>query len=472
MNEEFENALAWFRSAPEAWIQSARKDFTACAQWIWEVLQGDFNDEASTAQVATGTIISMIPFVDQICDIRDIVANATKINDKPSDKWHWVALILTLIGLFPTIGSLVKGCGKVMFASMRKAGNVSGATPRLARNFDVAVSELSKFLSRPEVARALKTMKVDNPFSYLATEVRKISAELNVKALRISMESAIVAARRMLTLVEKWGNSAVAMKAKNLLAVLENLRQKADSMLPQGIRDGRILLDRLARRLDLESDMAHRAHLNAMNPHAFSRHSQTSETAAIRRTRPAWANFTDRHTHRPLRLAPTAPPGWPSTTPIQGVRGPLDYAHKTFKNMNPVTIPPGTRLYRILDPNSSDNSICWMSEQEFIKLKSKDDWRRRFAVWANWNKNGEFVIYDVPPGKGINVWEGVTASQKIDGENIVLEGGARQIVIHPDDLEIASMGKRQKTGWGFDDFGESAQMIGVPQQKNNWFTKT
>ena len=53
-----------------------------------------------------------------------------------------------------------------------------------------------------------------------------------------------------------------------------------------------------------------------------------------------------------------------------------------------------------------------MSKAEFEKLLSKDDWRRRFAVWSSWNGNGEFVTYAVPPGKGLNVWEGVTARKK------------------------------------------------------------
>ena len=131
MNDEFENALAWFTAAPSSWIKSAKKDLAACAEWIWEVLQGDFNDKATTAQVVTGTVISMIPFVDQICDVRDVIANCKKIDKEPSHSWHWVSLILTLIGLFPTLGSFVKGCGKVMFASVRKAGNVSGVVPKV-----------------------------------------------------------------------------------------------------------------------------------------------------------------------------------------------------------------------------------------------------------------------------------------------------------------------------------------------------
>lgn len=114
--DELENALAWFRSAPSAWLESGKKGLAGIAEWIWEVIQGDFHEEQSTAQVVTGTVISMIPFVDQICDVRDVVANCKKINEDRSNTWAWVALVLTLVGLFPTLGSLAKGCLKILFA--------------------------------------------------------------------------------------------------------------------------------------------------------------------------------------------------------------------------------------------------------------------------------------------------------------------------------------------------------------------
>ena len=121
MWEELENALAWYAAAPQRWVQSAGQDLSAAAEWLWVVLQGDFAEEQSTAQVVTGTVISMIPLVDQLCDMRDVVANCRKIDQDSSDKWAWLALALTLIGLFPTLGSLVKGCLKLLFAYGRKA---------------------------------------------------------------------------------------------------------------------------------------------------------------------------------------------------------------------------------------------------------------------------------------------------------------------------------------------------------------
>jgi hypothetical protein len=460
MNDEFENALAWFHSAPSGWIESGKKNLVACAEWIWEVLQGDFNENASTAQVATGTVISMIPFVDQICDIRDLVANCTKIDDEPENSWHWVSLVLTLIGLFPALGSLVKGCLKVMFAGMRKAGAVSGATPRLALQLDQSVAQLSKFLDRPEVVKAVKALKWDNPYKILAAQLREIAAKLNVGALRGAFNDASKAAESMLGLVSKWGGARLKTKAGKLVETIANVRRGADRKVAEAIKPVQNYLKQLARRLEIAADMAHRAHLNAVNPHAFVRVSESEAVTAFKKAKPGWVDETSVIAHPRLDEAPTALPGWPNTG-----------AYATFHTMKGMTIPPGTKLYRVVDPTSRDNSICWMSEEEFKKLKSKDDWRRRLAVWAHWNSNGEYITYTVPPGAGLNVWEGVTASQKIDGTDYVLEGGARQIVLDPAHLEQSYLSPRKKTRWGYDDLGVQNSLVGVPVQKNNWDSK-
>jgi hypothetical protein len=92
-------------------------------------------------------------------------------------------------------------------------------------------------------------------------------------------------------------------------------------------------------------------------------------------------------------------------------------------------------------------------------------------VWSNWNGNGEFARYTVPPGKGLNVWEGVTASQKIKKTSYVLEGGARQIVLDPADLQRAFLSPRQFTGWGYDDLGRKVDLVGVPILQTHWHDK-
>ncbi|TWI69232.1 hypothetical protein IP91_00298 [Pseudoduganella lurida] len=472
MTDPFENALAWFRAAPSRWYNSAKKDVSAAAEWIWEVLQGDFNDNQSTAQVATGTVISMIPFVDQICDVRDVVANCRKIHGEPKETWHWVALVLTLIGLSPTLGSLFKGCGKVVFASLRKATHTASNVPQIAKALDAGIIQLNRFLARPEVVKTLRALKIDNPYKYLANKFRALAAQINVAKLLQAFDEARKAAASLLGLVKRWGGAALAERAGRLLQIIDGVRRQADAQLAKAIKPVQDYLNKLARRLDIEAAAAHQARLNVRNPHAFIRTSADAEKAAFDHALPPYADKRPTLANDPLIDPPDEKAGWTSTEP-SAARGrhPLDNAFNTFSTIDPITIPPGTTLYRVLDPLSSDNSICWMTKQEFDLLKSKDDWRRRFAVWTHWNSNGEYVTYVVPPGPGLNVWEGVTASQRLKGTDYVLEGGARQIVIDPAHLDRKHMGPRRPTNWGYDDLDRHTSMIGVPTLTNNWYEK-
>lgn len=483
MWEEFENALAWYAAAPSRWVQSAKQDLAAAAEWIWVVLQGDFAEEQSTAQTITGTVISMIPFVDQICDVRDVVANCRKINQDTNDKFAWVALALTLIGLFPCLGSLAKGCLKIPFNYARKFALKGGAKVlgsgselwTLTKPYiETSITKLNQHLAHPAVRKTLAALKIDNAWKYLADQVRTLRGQLSVTALMRVFDEIIDALGSFVDMMKKWGNEALQTKAGQLLQSVKSVRDQANRKLAEILKPLQEWLDKLARRLEVEGDMSYRAMTDTLNPNAFRRPTQAAEIAEFQKAKPAWVDETGVIKHRPARSAPVKP-GWPDLDPKvkPGERHPLKGAYATFEEgaIEAMTYPPGTVLYRIIDPRSGDNSICWMTKAEFDKLKSKDDWRRTFAVWANWNGNGEFVTYTVPPGQGLRAWEGVTATQEIKSTFYKLEGGARQIVLDPNDLNMEYLGKRQPTNWGYSSFGETIDLLGVPILKNNWFGK-
>ncbi|WP_062196850.1 hypothetical protein, partial [Caldimonas taiwanensis] len=446
--EELDNALAWFRSAPARWLQSAKQDLSAAAEWIWVVLQGDFAEEQTTAQVVTGTVISMIPLVDQVCDVRDLIANCKKIHEDRTNQWAWVALVLTLIGLFPTLGSLVKGCLKILFAYGRKAVFNAG---RAALDSDLwqatrpyvehGIAKLNDHLARPEVRRALSALRIDQPYRYLAQQTRKVAAQLQVSQLTAVMDSALSPARQLLGMVQRWGGSDLARHAQQTLQMLDEVRRKADRALAQAVQPVQNWLNRLAQRLDVEHRLNYRAQTNAVNPHHFHRFSLDAEIEALRKSRPKWVTVGKKAKYTPLQEAPEVPLGHFDI----GKKAPglLREAFQTFHTVRPDVLPPGTVLYRVLDPKSNDNSLCWMTREEFAKLLSKPEWRQRFAVWRHWNHNGEFVTYTVPPGEGLRVWRGTTASQELKDRNgtpvkaddqgnlFWLDGGAEQIVVNP-----------------------------------------
>lgn len=485
MWEELENALAWAKAAPAKWIDSAGQDLAAAAQWIWEVIQGDFSDEQTTAQVITGTVISMIPFVDQLCDVRDLVANCRKINEDNTNKWAWVALSLTLIGLFPTLGSLAKGCFKILFAYARKATFKAGAQAfdsdlwTTSKPFvEAGIRKLNDFLVRPEVRRALKALKWDKPYHELSKLARKLAATVNVIALMKAFDELHVVLSKLLDLVQRWGSAAMQTQVGELLAMIKRVREQANARLSEVLAPVQGWLNRLARRLEVEGDNAYRAYTNSVNPHTSSRLALDAEIAELRAATPDWVKGRSAATYKALDDAPSIPKGHFDigiTAP-----SPLTKAFETFSDIRTDWLPAGTVIFRVVDPGSADNSICWMTKAEFDKLRSKADWRTRFSVWRNWNSNGEFVTYTVPPGSMLPVWRGTTASQPLkdragsavradkQGNGFWLEGGAEQIVINPKDLNPAYVGKRQPTGWGYGEGNVDVNLVGVPTLTNNW----
>lgn len=477
--DELENALAWFKAAPANWVETGKEKLQGVAEWIWEVIQGDFNDQQTTAQVVTGTVISMIPFVDQICDVRDVVANCKKINEDTSNTWAWVGLALTLIGLFPTLGSLAKGCLKILFAYGRKAVfRVGKAT--LDKGFWVAsqpfveagIAKLNQFLLRPRVRKALKAAKWFNPYKELAKRVRQIASSLTVSKLLAAFDKVISALKSLTDKVKKWGADGMGQQVDDLLQMVNHIRKVADAPLKKILGPLVEWLNKLARRLEVEADMAYRATTNAVNPHHFRGvRNEAEELVELKRGKPTWADEGKKLLNRPLGDFPRRE-GWPDLSDASksnALKGKYDTFAKSTKN---ITLNEGDVLVRVVDPASSDNNICWMRKAEFDRLKSKDEWRRYFAVKANWNANGEYVTYTVPKG-GLNVWEGPAASQAYkDGADKVLytlEGGRNQIVLDPAQLDPSYVSPRMKTNWGYGGFSDVTDMLGVPALKNNWY---
>jgi hypothetical protein len=482
VGEDFYNALAWFKAAPGNFYRSGKEKLQGAAEWIWVVIQGDFAEEQSTAQIVTGTIISAIPFVDQICDVRDIVANCKKINEDTSNKWAWVALILTLIGLFPSLGSVVKGCFKILFSYGRKAMFSAGKAAldadlwKAAKPFvESGIKKVNDFLARPEVKRTLSKYKIDNPYKYLASKMRELAGKVNVGSLTARMDEGIKALKELLGHVKKYGGSALSSKADALIKMIDKIRRMADAKLGEALAPVQKFLDKLAKRLDKEHELAYKGATNTLNPHSFVRLTQDAEVALLKKERPAWLKVRSSAKYPATQKAPPPPPSHFGI----GEAGPVRNAYRTFSGeIRHDLLQPGTVIYRVVDPKAADNGVYWMTKQQFEQLHSKSDWRDRFAVWASWNRNGEYVRYIVPKGKPLPVWRGTVASQQLrdsannvvkadnKGNSFWLDGGAEQLVVNPAHLKLERAQKRQLTEW-FDEAGQiEVNLIGVPSPTN------
>jgi hypothetical protein len=528
--QEFENALAWFAAAPskvtgavgeaidaatagiESATQSVKDTVAGAAEWVWGVLQGDFAEEQSTAQIVTSTVISMIPYVDQLCDARDIVANCMKIYES-SDKdkargdkdgkegdnttlWNWVALILTLIGLFPTLGSFFKGCFKVLFGCIRKALAKSGGAKAgeavwkiVSPALEAGIAKLNDFLARPAVRKYIAEHRIDNVYKAIADKIREVAKSITPSGLSKLLDEYLAKLSAIVGFVQKWGGEALVSKAGHLLTVVDSVRRKADAALARALAPAQDLLDRTAKRLDMEHKAHYAVSTNAWNPRSFKHITEDAEHAAykkkkepfvddVREPRPHPSAELKQYEAALARGEAVIEQGYRDgrlRIPFPGAaRQPApDLARmgKQFKNfgkdLRVDVLAPGTKLYRVVDPGSLDDSIYWMTEEEFRKLAGKDDWRRRFAVWAGWNKDGEYVTYTVPD-EGLVVWRGQAATQAHRKGDFMLEGGAEQIAVDPKWLDRKRFSDRQPTGWGYDDLGEKADLTGVPLLQHNY----
>lgn len=222
---QLRDALAWATEDHE----KAKDPSTNPFVWFWEAVEGDFNEDRSTKQILVDAGISMIPLVDQLCDIRDLIANCKKLIKEYKDTWAWVALALTLIGLFPTLGSLVKGVLKIFFGFMRRlppAAAIKAVEP--------AMSWVISFLRRQTVQKYLLNNKIDEVFKWLSDEIKVIKGKISVKALTEAFDSAIGVVEELVNKVSVI--PMVGNKAKAVLLQVKEVRLMADKRLGEAIK--------------------------------------------------------------------------------------------------------------------------------------------------------------------------------------------------------------------------------------------
>lgn len=406
--------------------------------WFWEAIEGDFNENRSTAQILVDAGISMIPLVDQVCDIRDLVANCKKLSSDWTDKWAWVALVLTLIGLFPTLGSLVKGALKIFFGFIRRSGGY-----HVAVAVNDAMTWLITWLRRREVQQYIRAKKIDQIFAFLATQIKALGSRISVNALKAAFD-------RGISILEKMANEVafvpfIGNKAKATLEMVKKVRMKADHHLAEALKPVHDAINTIVLRLEQEALHRFPANVNMANIHYRG---PIPEAAAVgmmaKKPHPSWLSQKGAPYFAPARVKKyRALVDRLSAKKIGNVRRSKkdiypslsDTSIKSFHTLAPVQLKGPARLYRVLAPNSRAMSDCWVSEEVFLKLKNhetpKTAWRKFLAVWPDWNVDGQYVVFTLKEGEYLNAWQGIASSQKKASlPGLHLEGGYEQIVFN------------------------------------------
>ena len=145
----------WFDKDPEVYRpkppkpptieakQAAQAEADGILDWLWGTIQGNFNQDPTTSQIAVNMVLGVIPVVDQVLDVRDLIGGVKHLcvyyceseeeqkKHQPSlglsyEAWLWLDFFITAIGCIPELGSVVKGVLNTIIINLKRLAKTAG----------------------------------------------------------------------------------------------------------------------------------------------------------------------------------------------------------------------------------------------------------------------------------------------------------------------------------------------------------
>ncbi|MGH8075507.1 MAG: hypothetical protein ACREO4_15770 [Lysobacter sp.] len=497
-------------------VQTAKQK----AVWVWEAIQGDFNPNRSMGQVGLDMGVCLIPGVDTVMDIRDLIANIIMIVRAPTSGFAWFSLVLTLVGFVPELGSVAKGVVKLVLVKLRPLlrniddlTNTSKVIKAVDQAFDEALPEIMMYLRDPRVQKFLTTARIPDVVKKVAGLIRKAAGVVSPAKLKRLFNERANDLKGILDEVGGWLPDAAAGRIKEVKDGIVGIQRSFNRHVDQFVAPAKAIMERIAKRLD---EMYWVAWTQQVNKGWIAPVSEAGVRRLIAKHSPAWVKTSKR-----VKFEQYEPDDLKATEEyLEGLRlGAPKLDDDEIKSFSPIGSRPvkaralrdGETLYRIVDPTSGTFSTSWVTEEVWKQINAADNpravWRGGLAIKPDWNQNGQYIkyTYDKARDGEVVVWEGPASAQFLKDpkhpEAGYLEGGLDQIRFHPlkqikgakgDDFTGAqfpdmveggaikdaagsnkSSGVRKEiaddrvqgpfeTGWGYKDFDDQHDLIGLP----------
>lgn len=390
------------------------------AEWVGGVLQGDFKEDQTVAQIITNAVISSIPFVGWVADARDAVANIIKLSDENNRKdfFIWLALVATLIGIIPGVGDAIKAVIKIVISKgvdslkpiLRLFERLGlGDRIKLLKNInwgEIAQKTLAKFNEiMDKIIGELERLLNKLPSGFKDTRVKIKELLKNLKAVKdegqAKVEEAVYWIRDKLNeLIRKYeANPEFSTAKPNAL----NLRRLKRSRLT-GATDA----DEVAQIEAYNLQYAKKKKMNSQKQYSYPKEFNSEKAF--------------REHLKKDGLDDLANDDW-------FFKG--DY--KNFDSINAQRILPGKGndgyLYRVFDQHPTQGAKPQGGYWSLTPPKgTEDQWRAGSAVKRQWNEDGQYVKMKIPD-EGLPAITGKAAPQKLGDTGYTISGGDQQLYI-------------------------------------------
>lgn len=411
---------------------------TEVGQWIWGTAKGAFNEKLTMGQIITDAVIGMIPLVGDVTAARDLIAVSTGLATHPEKRNHtmeWVLLVIFIFALIPVVGGVIKGVGRIAIRVTEEAAKDSVAIAKIAQE---TIEFLNRFGSKNAEAwfKALDVLKYQ---SEILTKFRSfcdiIILSISRYALRFKsvLPQSLIARMEQLaegfTQLKTLGDKQIPPALKDLHARLEHLKKLVRSGGVPPIDKAASITAQTGQKTVTYAEEARLVESGAAKKIARGgKYSQNvANTRNLDQVHKVYAHvvgFPDL-----LKTKQTAVLGGETIEYFSAVAA----ASGLIKN----EMLSGETLFRAFGPKGTTHGVA-VGESKPIGFwwgrgtppKTAEEWRQKYAVLDEFNRNGWLSVVHLPSGVKIPACTSTVSEQF--GKGITgqfLEGGGKQAAI-------------------------------------------
>ena len=402
-------------------------------KWIWGTAQGAFNEKQTLSQIITDAGIGMVPVVGDVTAVRDLLAVSSGLATNPEKRTHvmeWVLLVIFVFALIPVLGGVIKGVGRV---ALRVGADVAKDSEAIAK----IAHEVLEFLNRMGHGNEqlwLKTMDVLKYEQELMTKFRNFCDTIIISIHRYGLRFSSILPQSMVARMEQLSNG------------FKQIQKLGDEMIPKALKEFQEKLKKLQELIhnggvppvDKAKTLAVQTGQKTVT---YAEEARLIESGAAKKIvhtglyKQNAANTLDRDIGKVYKRQP----GYPDLKDRVETVGKISYYPKIAAASGPIKneMLEGETLFRAFGEKGSTHGVEVGKSNPIGPFwgrgsppKTAEEWREKYAVIDEWNRNGWLSMVHIPPGVKIPACTSIVSEQfskKIGGQ--FLEGGGQQAVV-------------------------------------------